>query len=328
MATASGLGVWGLLLGYYAAEVTDGVLSWALVGWRPQLRAASIAMWRELIRYGRYIVATSALERAQEQIPVVLLGRFVGAPSLGQLRYAIRMEATSGSVVVQAGSYVLFPALARIAPNRERFREACMRSLRIMCAIGFPLGLMLLPLGVPAAVILFGDVWRQAGYAAMALVGMPTAGTLISFASETVKAAGRPELLTRIRGVIVVVATVFMVMLLPFGLIGVAAGLSLGTVVGATYAMIRIRRLLDISGRDMLAEIAPPAIAAIVMVAVLIPVEFLIINASAHGTAYGMAFLSAEFSLGTAIYMSSLWLIAPATLEELMSVVPLVFGRR
>ena len=46
IATANGMGVWGLVLGYYVSEVSDVLLSWTLVRWRPRLRDASIAMWR------------------------------------------------------------------------------------------------------------------------------------------------------------------------------------------------------------------------------------------------------------------------------------------
>jgi O-antigen/teichoic acid export membrane protein len=327
IATANGMGVWGLVLGYYVSEVANVILSWGFVRWRPRLRDASIAMWRELIRYGRFIVATTALHTAEQQIPVVLIGRFVNAGALGQFRYAARMELTAGSVVVQAASYVLFPALARITDDRERFRAACLRSLRSMCEIGFPLGLLLIPLGVPAAVIAFGEVWRDAGYAAMALAGVTVAGTLISFASEVVKADGRPDILAVIRVVNLVAAVAFMLALLPFDLVGVAAGLSLGTFTGAIYAVVKVSQLLEIPVRRMTHEILPATIAATFMAATLTPIEFLLVDASSHGTALGLCLLALEGLLGIGLYLLAMRIVSPDGFRELIALVKRLLRR-
>ena len=307
--TANGMGVWGLVLAYYGSEGADAVLSWALVGWRPRLRDASVAMWRDLMRYGRHIVGTAALERGETQIPVLLLGRFVGPGALGQFRYASRMESTAGSIMVQSASYVLFPVMARITSDRDRFREACRRSLRSMCAIGFPLGLILVPLGLPAAQLFFGDIWTDAGYAAMALAGVTVLGLPISFASETLKADGRPDILLRIRAVNVVSTTIFMVALLPFDLIGVCAGLSIGAIFSSSYAMVRVSRQLEMPTAHLLSGIWTFGVAAIVMAGILTPLQFLLVDAASRGTAVGIVLLGAEALLGALIYLLTVRLL-------------------
>src|SRR5262249_38825145 len=68
--TANGLGVWGLVIAQYASFLVNAVLSWGLVRWRPQLRLASFAMWRELISYGRHTIAATTVIRVGEEIPV------------------------------------------------------------------------------------------------------------------------------------------------------------------------------------------------------------------------------------------------------------------
>jgi O-antigen/teichoic acid export membrane protein len=319
--TANGLGVWGLVLGYYAMEVADVLLSWSLLGWRPRLSDASVAMWRELVRYGRWGVAANALQNVEQQGPVVLLGRFAGAGMLGQFRYAARMESSAAAIVVQAGAYVLFPALARITSDRERFRDACLRSLRSMSMIGFPMGILLVPLGVPAAVIAFGDVWRDAGYAAMALAGVAVTGTLISFASEVLKADGRPDILTRIRFVTLIAVLAGMIALLPFDLIGVCLGFSLGTFVGVVYAIVRVAQQLEIPARRLAREVLPTAAAAVFMAAVLTLVEFLLVDASSHGTAVGLGLLGLEGLLGIVLYLLALRVLSPDSFREFVSLV-------
>lgn len=320
IACAHGLGPWGLVIGYYAAAVVDVGLSWALVDWRPQLRLASVAMWRELVTYGRYIVGATAFMRAGEQVPIVLLGRFVGTGALGQFRYADRMASTPLSLIVQGASYVLFPALARITGDRDRFIAACRRSLRLMCAVAFPLGLILVPLGMPSAVLLFGTIWREAGYAAMAMALFPVAGTLVSFVSEVVKADGHPEILTKVHVVLLVANTAFMVALLPLDLIGVVVGLSLGTLTGALYGMLRVARMLDVRPVQFLADVTPPAIAAAISAGAVTALEFLVVRADTRGTAVGLLLVAGEAALTLAIYAGLLRLFSATTFDDLRDV--------
>ena len=89
--TANGLGVWGLVIAQYASVLVSSVLSWTLARWRPRLRLASYAMWRELISYGRHTIAATTVIRVSEEIPVFLLGRFTGSAALGQFRYGRRI---------------------------------------------------------------------------------------------------------------------------------------------------------------------------------------------------------------------------------------------
>jgi O-antigen/teichoic acid export membrane protein len=321
IATANGLGVWGLVIGYYCAALIEVALSWGLVGWRPQLRLASFAMWRELIGYGRFVLASVAIMRLGEQVPVVLIGRGVGTNELGQYRYAGRIAATPLALIVQATAYVIFPALSRIAINRERLRGASVRSLMLMCAVGFPLAMLVLPLGIPAAVIVFGDVWEQAGKAAMFLVGFPIGATLISFASEVVKADGRSDIQARLHVVTVISSTLFMVVLLPVGLMGVCAGASLGALVGGSYAVWRVKDLLELPSRELLSAVYTPFFAGAMMVVVLAPIEFLAVDAAAHGTAAGLVLLGAEAFVGLAVYAAALRLLAPETFRELATAI-------
>ena len=126
--TARGFGVWGLVIGQYAGALVETTLSWILARWRPNLRLASYAMWRELIAYGRHTIAATGIRRAADQIPVFLLGRFTGTAALGQFRYASRVATLPLAMIMAAASYVLFPAFARIATERERFHAGVQRA--------------------------------------------------------------------------------------------------------------------------------------------------------------------------------------------------------
>jgi PST family polysaccharide transporter len=328
IATANGLGVWGLVIGYYAAAVVEVVLSWGLVGWRPRLRTASIGMWRELIAYGRYVLAGIAALRVGEQIPVLLIGRAVGTAALGQFRYASRIGTVPLSLIVQAASYVLFPALARISDNRPRFAGASMLSLRLVCAVGFPLAALLVPLGVPAALILFGDVWEEAGRAARLFSGFCFGAILIAYVTEVVKADGRPEIQTRMNVISVVSGTVFMLALVPFDLLGIVAGFSLGMICGGAWGIVMVVRRLELPASGVLAAVAAPAAAAAVMALLITLAEAGFVHAAEHALVASVLLLGAEAFAGLILYAALLFAVAPATVRELAAVASRLRRRR
>lgn len=320
LATSEGLGPWGLVIGFYASAVTDVLLSWILLRWRPRLSQASFSMWKELIGYGRHVLASNVVLRLAEQLPIALLGRFVGQSAAGQWRYADRMAGGPFMLLVSGASYVIFPAFARISHERRRFSAAFLESLRWFATAAMPFGLIFIPLGIPLAVTLFGDVWRDAGEGVMALSAFIIAASMVSIASEALKAAGRPDILTRIHTVTGITAAIAMGSLMGFDLVGVAAGFSIGWCAGAAYALSRLGKLLEIPLRDMLRCLWAPAVAAMAMAAILMPIDRLLLDPVSHGVALALLLLAAEGLIATALYAAVLLPLAPDTIPRLREI--------
>jgi O-antigen/teichoic acid export membrane protein/glycosyltransferase involved in cell wall biosynthesis len=316
-AAALGLGVWALVIGTYAAAVVTLVSPWAFARWRPRPRLASIGMWRELARFGRPVVVAHLILRAVEQIPVLALGRLRSPGVLGQFTYASRVAAQPLGAVINVGGYVLLPAFARLSAHDVRFRAAVRRALRWLCITSFPAGLLLVPLGTPAVVLVFGERWREAGYGAAALGVFCAARSLDSIASEAWKASGRPDMLPRMHGISLLLTVLFVGGLAPFGLVGVAIGMSLTAVGVGIYAIRGMSRALGIALGDLLHEVWPPAIAAAAMAGALYPLEHFVVHADRHGTVAGLALLALEALLGVIIYLAALSVLAPHSTTEL-----------
>jgi O-antigen/teichoic acid export membrane protein len=316
IATSQGMGVWGLVIGQYAAALAEFVVTWSLAPIRLRPKLVSFRLWRELAAYGRHVLAATVILRAGDQVDTGLIGRFLSTSALGQYRYAARLSGTSYAALVAAGSYVLFPAFARIAENRERFERGFMRSLRWLCFISFPVGMLLLPLGEPLAVLLFGETWHPAGEALAAMCVFPCASTLSSIASEALKADGKPQRLTRMHAVTTVSTALLMLALLPLGLNGVAAGLSAGAVIGGAYAIWQVKSHIGFRLDEMWQQIWPPAVASAIMALVVLGGERLA-DAGDHSFAGDAGLIAAGALLGSIVYLGILTLLAPTTISEL-----------
>jgi len=320
-AAAAGLGVWALAIGTYASALVNVIAAWAFAGWRPRPQLASMAMWRELARFGRPVLGAGMIRRVVTEIPVIALGRVSGASALGQFTYSSRVASQPLGAVIDVGAYVLQPAFARLSPHDERFRAAVRRSLRWLCITAFPAGLLLVPLGTPAVVLVFGEQWREAGNGAAALGGYCAALSLDSIASETWKSCGRTDMLPRMHGVSLIMTAVCVGALVPFGLLGVTIGMSVSAVGVGAYAVRGMSRALNIALADLASEIWPPTIAAIAMAGTLFCLEHLVVHADRHGAILGLTLLALEALLGAGIYLAVLAVLAPRVTREFAGVV-------
>jgi O-antigen/teichoic acid export membrane protein len=325
-ATAAGLGVWGLVLGNYAQFATMSISSWVLARWRPRLKLASVAMWRELIGFGRHVMAAGVIARVTGITTTSITGRFLGTEVLGQFQYGGRIVQGPLSALINVGSHVLFPAFARISTDAPRFERGFRQGIRLTCLLAMPAGLALLPLGTPIAVILFGHQWRVAGHLVSAMFAVTGARSLVAIIREAFKASGRSELLTRLQIVSGVLTLSLMAAAIPLGAVAVGAAYSVSSIVVAAYALRAVSPVMGIPVRRMLGEIWPAVVASVPMAGALYLVEVWL-DAEGQGTALGAALLAGELALGVAIYLAALSAIAPSSARELVGRIRGLRGR-
>ena len=320
IAASNDMGPWSLVIGQYAGLATSTALTWAFARWRPRAGEVSFAMWRELADYGRHVfIATGIIRLGEQSADTLIVGKTLGTAALGQFRYAFRIAALPYQVLLAGAGYVVFPALSRLQADRERLEAAFLRSLRWLATLGIPAGLILVPLGPGVAALVFGDVWLAAGYAAAAMCGYAGANAVVIAVGETLKAIGDPRPLPGIYGLSTITTIVAMIILAQISLTAAAASLSLGAVVGAIAALRAAGRTTRIGLRAMLAQIWPPVVAALVMVALVAPLDRLVLEPHTHSTLVGLGLLATEGLLCVAIYVVALTWLAPGTVREITS---------
>jgi O-antigen/teichoic acid export membrane protein len=179
----------------------------------------------------------------------------------------------------------------------------------------------MLPLGEPFAAVVFGEPWRDAGYAAMAMFAYVGGRSITSLAGEAFKAAARPDLLPRLSLLTAVLNIGFIVALLPLGLVGVAAAISVSSIGVASYALRSAARVLGTPVSRLLREIWPALTASLFMAGVLLPVEHLVVDAAGRETALGVSLLVAELAAAAVLYLVALAVVAPPVARELLGLV-------
>jgi PST family polysaccharide transporter len=310
-ASSGGAGVWALVIGTYASMTVRTAGLWLFLRRRPHPRAATLSTWLELTRFARTIVGSEAIRHAVQSIDVVLIGRFVGADPLGQYRYASRFAGLPLGAWVSAAAYVLLPVFTQLADEPPRLRAACRRVMMWM-AIGLsPIALLLGALGPATATLLLGPQWREAGWGMMALSGASIGQAIVSIASETFKAIRRPAELLAMHAVAAVASVAFMVALLPLGMLGVAAGVTLGASVAGGYAIVRMSTALGAPVRLLLGVMWRPLLCATLVAGAGYALDSGLVHADRHEAPAGLLILSAEALGLLCVYAALLGIVSP-----------------
>lgn len=302
LAAVDGAGAWSLVAGAYASLIVSVIVAFAFARWRPRLRLASVAMWRELATFARPVLGSEILSRAATQLDTVMLGRFKGAAALGQYRNGLRVAQQPSDGFVSIGAYVLLPALVRLHDQPERLKAATRRIYRQIAAVALPISVMFLPLGVPVAVLLLGSQWRPAGHAIAGLCGLLVASAVMSASSEVFKAVGRPQLLIQMHSVSLTTIAIFVVAAaIPFGLVGVAVAVSASRCVTASYGLRHAGRVTGLTRDDLIRAVKGPVAASLVMVLVMFGYAALF-NPLDHRVLLAWLLTAGEAALGALVY--------------------------
>ena len=153
-------------------------------------------------------------------------GRFLTTTALGYYRYGLRIARVPVNAMIEIVAYALFPAFSRMADEPERMRGAYLRALGGVTLCAAPITGLLLAVGEPMAVVVLGEPWRGAGIAVVAMSGLGLGEAFASVSEEAIKGCGRTSLINRFTATELVLGLGLLVLVIPWGLVGVGLAIS------------------------------------------------------------------------------------------------------
>jgi O-antigen/teichoic acid export membrane protein len=259
---ASGFGVWSMVLGQYASLMVWLAGSWSLARWRPGRGRPSVGLWRELVRFSHPIVIWDIVLYARETVQTAIIGRALGPAALGNYRYGSRIGTHAGQAVVEIGSYVLFPAFARLTGDPQRMRVAFLRALRWIWFFAAPTAALVVALGEQTVVVLFGERWHDAGPVVVALAGYGLGLALQAVPTEAIMAHGRSVVFHWISALALVLGIGSIIVLLPWGIVGVGIAVSSTEMMTGVLLLVLAKPLIAYRFSTIVRILLPPALAA------------------------------------------------------------------
>jgi O-antigen/teichoic acid export membrane protein len=226
---AAGLGYWALV-GMVVCVPIVGVLGVWIAGWwvpAPPWQRAEI---RSMLKYGGTVTLNSIVVYVAYNADKVLLGRFWGAEALGIYGRAYNLINLPTDNLSSTISMVAFPALSRLQNDPERLRSFFLKIYGLFISIVLPITMGCALFAEDIIRVFLGAKWDAAAPLFRLLAPLTLTLPLITPFGCLMQATGRVKRSLKIALFIAPVMILGYVAGLSYGPQGVAAGISITTV--------------------------------------------------------------------------------------------------
>lgn len=313
----SGYGVWSLVVQSLIGSFLAGVLFLGAARFNPLglrgLRGG--AHLRELFSFGAPLVGYQVLNFIIRNIDDILIGRFLGAESLGYYTMAYRVMMYPLEKVTGVVGKVTFPAFSSLQEDTARLQRGYLKVAQCIALVTFPLMTIMMIVAPAFTRVVFGPRWDAA---APLIVVMSLAGMAASVGSTTghvFLARGRSDLMLRWAAAASVCYTIAIVAGLSKGLMGVTVAYTVTSLTLWPISHAVANRLIDLRLADFYRVLVPPAALAGVIGVALVALR----AAWPVPIAQEPAFLAAALSVAAVIVVAAAALGRPAAVAEALS---------
>jgi PST family polysaccharide transporter/lipopolysaccharide exporter len=202
--------VWALVAGLVASEFVKTLFSYAGHGYRPWF---SLDRERagELINYGKWITGNSILYFLNSEGDDAIVGWLLSATALGFYQTAFRLSNAPATEVTQVISNVMFPAFSTLQDDLWALRDAYYRMLQVTMFVSFPMAFGIAAVADVFVLTFLGQEWAQMITVMKILAGYALLRSIGKTMSPLWKAIGRPDYITKVSLLRVVIAAILII---------------------------------------------------------------------------------------------------------------------
>jgi O-antigen/teichoic acid export membrane protein len=249
-----GFGAWAIIAQQLSLSVVSTVLVWRYSSWRPQF-TFSRASLRDFAGFSGNMLGASFLLQLRSTSDNFLIGRFLGASSLGAYAIAYNVILVPFNRIAIPLSQVLFPAMSQIQNDLERLKTYWVRSLRVISAVAMPSLLALIVLASDFTDVVLGDSWHRAVPVIRLLAVVGLLQTFQFLNGTILQAVDRTNRYFRWTALSYVVTLGAFVVGLHWGVVGVAAAYAISAIAMEPLYAFVTARTIGLSMRELVRAI-------------------------------------------------------------------------
>ncbi len=261
-----GWGVWALVAQTAVNAVATVLFGWIAYPWMPRFRF-NIPLFRSVFLFSISLVVTQLMWMLLARVQDIFISRWYGPVEVGRYRIAWRLIELIGQAVLAPIGSVALVTLSRLQNDAVAFRNAYNKIVGAAALGTIPLLLGFGALSNDIIAILFGDKWGNAGDIATVLVLMAVPFVMNFFASSALSAVNRAESILSVAALQLAATLVLTWLLVPYGVVAVAAGYTLRAWLTMPYQQYVLSRYASIDAKSTLKAVALPLCGSLLMAA-------------------------------------------------------------
>jgi len=256
-----GLGVWSVVWAILAREITKAITVWFAVDWRPKVRFALHKTYG-LIIFGVNVMGGRLVQFLRSNIDYIIIGLLMGTVSFGYYSLAYNLISMPASRLSLLVSQVAFPSFSKLQKDDAKLRNAYLKMTHYLSILIFP-ALVGLAITAPWLIpTVFGEEWQPA---VILVQLMCVAGALKGVATPVIaviNSKGYPAISFFWNLLVLSIATLLMLFLARYGVIGIALATTIVTLINFPLIQGIAGRLIGLQRGSYLATLRPAIIAS------------------------------------------------------------------
>lgn len=241
----SGFGVWSLVIGALSQSAILAVLSYLF----SRHALTFIYRWKyykQLYSFGSKISLISFFQFISSNLDTISIGHFLDARRLGMYNRAHLLASLPSEYIFTSLSKVLFPSFSRMQTEIAKLRTVYLLSLTLMWIILMPITLGMIPAANEIVTVVLGKKWIQAVPIFQILLTMVPFSLATNFSGVVMQAMGRLKVMLLWEVLYLCFLVMAFYAVAPFGLVGFAATVALGSLIRSFGYFYFVSRILEI----------------------------------------------------------------------------------
>jgi O-antigen/teichoic acid export membrane protein len=261
-----GGGAWALVWQHLTQRIIKSVVVFSASGFRPRF----VLNFARLTEHVRFMLDTSAWSLtmfASRYADTFIVGKMLGAATLGFYNIAVRVMQLPVSILGGSLHSALYPRLVRLRDNSEALRHIVLSATLAQAVLVFP------PIAAIAAAsdafftLLLSERWAPSGAIFTLLAGAAAIQTIVAINGSVLQAVGRTGARLRLTVEYAILAALTALVLAQFGIQAVALGCTLATLAYLPRLLHLYLRPIGLPTLEFLRVLAAPTAVALLIFA-------------------------------------------------------------
>lgn len=259
-----GIGVWALVIQSLLNSTLLTVFFYYTSRWLPR-GGFSIFSFKKLFSFGSKLLVSSLINNLYNNLYLLIIGKKFSAFDLGCYTRAEQFAIFPSSNITAVITRVIYPMLSTIQDDNERLSKIYRLYIRCASYLIFPMMLGLAALAKPVILILLTDKWSNIIILLQILCVNWMLDHLSAINLNLLYVKGRSDLALKLEIIKKIIATVILLLSIPFGLVGMCCGRVIYSIIAIVLNSHYTRRLIGLKLLSQLNDIIPNFLASIVM---------------------------------------------------------------
>lgn len=314
----AGAGVWSLVAQTLSAAAIGSAVLWRLSDWHPRLRF-SFGHARELWSFSWSVMGVETALLVNTQADRFIVGAVAGPTMLGYYTIGTRVESIAVEVITSVMATVSLPGFSRLQHDLRRVRSMFYAATRLSATVAIPVFAamaVLAPLLIP---MLFGNKWGASIKVMQIVMVLGMFQCVAYFDAMVLLAVGRQRWTLGIVSGQALFNIVASLIAVRHGLVAVAIAVTVRQYIFWPVRWLALKHGIGLSVPFYLRQWLDALLACIPLVAGMTLLYRLGRGVWPAGELWRLVEVGFLSTLGAAVYIASLRLMAPARFEEVWS---------